>query len=208
MRSAHSFQQGAARALTPARHLLRAIGLTVALLCAAAGGPASAQTRAPQNEYAVKAAFLFNFAKFVEWPPEAFPTADSPVVIGIVGSDPFGSILDDLTRDERINGRSILVRRLKWDDDIASCHLLFVSPSEWRQMPQLVARLDGTSVLTVGEHDGFATSGGMIHLAREDYRIRFEINLRAAERARLKISSKLLSLATIVSGPVPQETPR
>ena len=165
----------------------------------AVAAPALRAQSGPQNEYAVKAAFLFNFAKFVEWPAEAFATPQSPIVIGIIGSDPFGSILDETTRGERVNGRDIVVKRFKWDDQVTACHILFVSPSEHRRLAQLVDRLTGSGVLTVGEHEEFTRGGGMIHFLSENYRIRFAINIRAAERGRLKISSKLLSLATIVA---------
>jgi hypothetical protein len=171
----------------------------VAWLGAMAG--VAAQSAAPLNEYAVKAAFLYNFAKFIEWPAGAFAAADSPVVIGVLGSDPFGALLDDTTRGERVDGRDIVVERLKWDDDLTRSHILFISPSEQRRLPQLIDRLHRSSVLTVGEDDEFVRHGGIIRFRTDDYRIRFAINVRSAERARLKISSKLLSLATIIDDP-------
>lgn len=179
------------------RRLLGA-GFAAALLAAGLSGRVTAQTAGTPNEYTVKAAFLFNFAKFVEWPAEAFASPASPVVIAVLGRDPFGPMLDEMTHDERVNGREIVVRRVKWDDNLGGAHILFVGSSEARRMPQLLDRLGGTSVLTVGEYDEFARGGGMIHFVTQNYRVRFEINARAASNAGLKISSKLLSLATIV----------
>lgn len=185
------------------RAAARAAGLAAAAaavwLAAIAG--VAAQAGAPPNEYAVKAAFLYNFAKFVQWPDGAFATGDAPVVIGVLGSDPFGALLEDTTRSESVDGRAIVIRRLDWNDDLTQTHILFVSPSEQRRLPQLIDRLRGSSVLTVGEDDEFVRHGGMIRFRTENYRIRFAINVRSAERARLKISSKLLSLATIIDNP-------
>jgi hypothetical protein len=185
----------------PARAALAAL---VAAALLAAGATTHGQAGASTDEYSVKAAFLYNFAKFVDWPASAFDKPSAPLVLAVVGSDPFGSILDRTTQGERVNGRDIAVRRLKWDDDLAATHILYVSASEWRRLPHVFDRLRGASVLTVGDHDDFATTGGVIHFTRENYRVRFEINVRAAERAGLRISSKLLQLARIVGGPPEQ----
>lgn len=185
-----------ARRAHPAWRLLAA----AVILVAGAVRPAAAQRAEPVDEYAVKAAFLYNFAKFVEWPPEAFADPTAPVVIGVLGEDPFGTVLDETTSGERAHGREIVIRRLNLDSDLSSVHLLFISASERRRLPDLLRQLDGQRVLTVADMDNFAAAGGIIQLVNQDRRIRFSINVRAAGRANLKISSKLLSLATVVGG--------
>jgi hypothetical protein len=152
----------------------------------------------PLNEYQVKAAFLFNFAKFVEWPAGALAPGPAPIAIGIVGQDPFGSMIEDVTRSERVNGREIVVRRLDAGDDLRSQHILFISESERHRWTEIFASLEGASVLTVGDVEGFTQAGGVIRLTNDDRRIALEISLGAADRAFLKISSRLLSLARIV----------
>ena len=146
------------------------------------------------SEYELKAAILYNFAKFVEWPAAAFPDESAPIVFGVVGDDPFNGSLDSVG-GKSANGRQVAIRRLSVSEDLRSCHMLFVSSSEKKHLAQIVARVDGASVLTVGEMDGFASNGGMIRLTMEDNKVRFEINAGTARRDRLKISSKLLSLA-------------
>ena len=146
------------------------------------------------SEYDVKATFLFNFARFVEWPAEVFPQKDTPIVIGVVGRDPFGHVLDTTAFGKYINGRRVLVQRFGPTQDWRACHLLFISKSEARQMSSLIERLNGASVLTISDADGFIESGGIIKLVVEDYQVRFVINSVAADRARLKLSSKLQHL--------------
>ena len=153
-----------------------------------------AETDKGSSEYELKAAFLYNFAKFVEWPAGTFPDETAPIVVGVVGDDPFNGSLDSVG-GKSANGRQVAIRRLSASQDLRSCHMLFVSSSERKRLPQIVAIIDGASVLTVGEMEGFASNGGMIRLTMEDNRVRFEINAGTARRARLKISSKLLSLA-------------
>lgn len=154
------------------------------------------------NEYEVKAAFLYNFAKFVEWPPEAFGTgAGAALIVGIIGDDPFGSAIDRTISGKTVNGRQLTIRRLKWGQNLKDCHVLFVSSSEQKRLPQILENLKGASVLTVSEMDQFSQQGGVIGFVMEDSKVRFEINTSASEQARLKISSKLLALAkTVRSG--------
>jgi YfiR/HmsC-like len=151
----------------------------------------------PAGEYELKAAFLYTFAQFTEWPAEVFPGPGAPLIIGIVGDDPFGRILDDTIKEESIHGRPTVIRRIERGEDLKSCHLIFVSSSERRQLPQILAEIKGGSVLTMSEIDRFGYFGGIVTLTMEGPRVRFEINLNAAEQARLKISSKLLKLAKI-----------
>jgi hypothetical protein len=156
--------------------------------------PAAAQEAQPL-EYELKAAFLFNFVKFVEWPPEAFAGARSPLTICVYGQDPFGASLDGVVRGESLGERSLLVQRPETLDDLRDCHVLFVSRSERQRMPEVLARVEGAPVLTVGDTDGFLRAGGMINFVLEENKVRFLINQEAAERSGLRISSKLLRLA-------------
>ncbi|HEX2711650.1 MAG TPA: YfiR family protein [Candidatus Acidoferrales bacterium] len=179
-------------------------GGVLALILVAAGAGAGSVLRAwaqsePPPEYQIKAAFLYNFAKFVEWPADAFADPHAPLVLGIVGEDPFGSVLDKLVLDKTVNGRGLLIKRLKHGPDLRNCHILFVSSSERKRVAQILESLQGASVLTVGETQRFAQSGGVIDFILEENKVRFEINSDAAARARLNISSKLLALARIVT---------
>ena len=152
--------------------------------------PEAQETR----EYELKAAFLYNFAKFVEWPAGTFSDDGAPIVVAVVGDDPFRASLDSVS-GKSANGRQVVVRRMSVGQDLRSCQVLFVSSSERRRLTEIVASIEGASVLTVGEMDGFASNGGMIRLTMEDNKVRFQINAGAARHARLRISSKLLSLA-------------
>jgi hypothetical protein len=157
-----------------------------------------AQTAAA-GEYQLKAVFLFNFAQFVEWPPQAFTDPRTPLIIGVLGEDPFGAFLDDTVRDERVNNRPLAVQRYRRVEDIKSCHILFISRSETGRLEQIFAGLKGRSVLTVSDVVGFAQHGGMIRFVTEKNKIRLRINLEAAKAANLTISSKLLRPAEIIN---------
>ena len=149
----------------------------------------------PPSEYQLKAAFLFNFAKFVEWPPVAFATSTSPIVVGILGENPFGDDLERTIRDKSINNRSFVIKEFHSPTEVTNCHVLFISASEKKRLPEILSSLSGTNVLTVSETEDFIASGGMINFVQENNKIRFQINAVAAKKANLKISSKLLSLA-------------
>ena len=151
------------------------------------------------TEYRVKAGFLFNFPQFVEWPARAFRDASAPIVIGILGDDPFGRYLDELVAGEKIGERPLVVQRFRRVEDIADCHILFISHSEAGSFEKIFARLRERSVLTVGEDDGFARIGGMVRFTIENNKVRLRINRATAEAGGLTISSKLLRLATLVS---------
>lgn len=150
---------------------------------------------APISEYKVKAAFLFNFTKFVEWPPESFAKSDGPLIIGIFGENPFGSDLDDIIHDKTVNNRGIKTRILHSPAECTNCQVLFISVAEKSHLPEILEKLRGTSVLTVGESDGFTEAGGMINFVREGTKFRFQINNEEAKKAKLKISSRMLGLA-------------
>jgi hypothetical protein len=152
----------------------------------------------PDPEYQLKAVFLFNFAQFVEWPASAFPGPATPLVIGVLGEDPFGPYLDETVRGETVNDRPLVVRRYRSVEEITTCHILFISRREERRLKGILDSLRGRSVLTVSDADRFATRGGMIRFVTDHHRIRFRINLEAARAASLTLSSKLLRPAEIV----------
>lgn len=160
---------------------------------------ASAQTN-PSSEYQVKAAFLFHFAQFVEWPEETFKEANSPLTYCTIGDDPFHGSLDAALSGKTIGARSFQVLHVKQPQEINGCRVLFIGAAEKKLLPAILAGVKGNSVLTIGESEHFVQEGGMIGFLLEENKIRFEINLEAAERARLKISSRLLALARTVIG--------
>lgn len=149
---------------------------------------------APASEYQVKAAFLFNFVSFVEWPANAFDDANTPYVIGVLGQDPFGSYLDETVRGERVNSRPLVVQHYRQASEVKQCHVLFISRSESEQLDQIVASLKSRKILTVTDAVG-GNSGVIIRFVTEGNRIRFKIDVQAAKVANLIISSKLLRLA-------------
>jgi YfiR/HmsC-like len=159
---------------------------------------AYAQSPAP-TEYQVKAAFLYNFAKFVEWPASSFSSETSPLQICVFGHDPFSQALHDITQNKSVGGRKLEVKSAPDIQQAKSCQVLFISASEETQVKQILEGLRATSVLTVGDTNGFIEQGGMINFVLENDRVRFEINRKAAEQAGLKISSKLLSVAKSVT---------
>jgi hypothetical protein len=150
------------------------------------------------REYQVKAIFLYNFAQFVTWPAAAFSDAHMPIIIGILGDDPFGPFLEDAVRGEVIDGRSLTIKRFKGVEEGLESHMLFVSKSERGHVGQILATVQGKSILTVGETEAFARQGGIINFFMVDNKVRYEINVAAAKRANVDISSKLLKLAKIV----------
>jgi hypothetical protein len=160
-------------------------------------GHLPAQTTSP-TEYELKAAFLFNFAKFVEWPPSAFTNPQSAFLVCVFGPDPFGGALDDALLRHSVQGHPVALLRMKRTADMVGCQILFIPASERNRLSEVIAKLRGQSVLVIGENENFATSGGVIQFVLEQNRIRFLINTDAADRSGLKFSSKLLALATIV----------
>ena len=153
------------------------------------------------SEYQLKAVFLFNFVQFVDWPPSAAQDSQPPLLIGILGDDPFGSFLDETVRGERVGARSIQVRRYRRIADIEACNILFNSRSESERVPEILSAVKNRPVLTVSDGDGFASQGGIIQFFTDKNRIRIRINLDAAEAANLTISSKLLRVAEVVRTP-------
>ena len=178
--------------------LIVALGMTLNWTSMAA---AQAVDPPDSSEYLIKAGFIYNFAKFVEWPSTAFSQPDSPIMIGVLGTDPFGSVLDRLVEDKKIGQRGFVVKRYKWGKDLKDlkeCKILFVSASEKAHIDEIVQAVKGLPILMVGETPGFAERGGIIRFTLEDNRVRFEINVDAAHQADLNISSRLLTLAKII----------
>jgi hypothetical protein len=149
------------------------------------------------NEYQVKALFLYNFARYVEWPTETFKAANDPIVICIFGQNPFGGALQQAVAGKVLEGRPFVVRQLSDFQPGSNCHILFVNSSEKKRFRSMAGRLKGSAVLSVGETPGFTADGGVINFKLEDGKVRFEIDVEAAGREHLRISSKLLSLAQI-----------
>jgi hypothetical protein len=163
------------------------------------GPPAWSQSNTTSG-YEVKAAFLFNFAKFIDWPSTSFATPQSPFAICILGQDPFGNILDDSLRGKMIGARPLAVSRIKNKAGGRRCQIVFVSSTESAHLAEILGSLGGVNVLIVGETNGFAASGGTIEFTLEENHVRFTINIAAADHSGLKFSSKLLALSKIVHG--------
>jgi hypothetical protein len=148
----------------------------------------------------VKAAYLFNFLKFVEWPDDSSVDAHGKWIVGFVGGSPVSDEFARLVPGKSVLGRDLEVRKLQLADNLRACNILFVSESEKKRLPSILTALRGSSVLTVADMDDFVGSGGMIQFVVEDARVRVAIDVTATARARLKVSSKLLSLARVAPG--------
>jgi len=171
-----------------------------AILCLwfAAWQAYGAESSAAANEYQVKAVCLYNFTRFTDWPASSFAASNAPIVIGIVGEDPFGKMIDAVVNGEVVRGHPLTVKRLGANESLLGCHIIFFCHSEKKHFQELLKRIRGGSVLSVGEVTGFAEQGGMVNLIVADKTVKVEINQVAAEQAGLQISSKLLKLARIV----------
>jgi len=178
----------------------------------AAIAPRARADSTSSREYQVKAAFLYNFIQFVDWPEEKLADSNEPIAIGIVGKDPFGDAFEPI-KDKKVKGRDVVIKRFKSfekleksteknesqsDQEIETltkCHLLFICPSERKNLKKIINTVKDCDVLTVSEMKGFLEAGGIINWFVEEKKLRFEINITAAERAKLRIRSKLLRLA-------------
>jgi hypothetical protein len=189
---AFSFVSGRGRAV---KDILRAAVLLVGFLL-----PLSLDSAEPPRagEYEIKAAFLYKFIRFTEWPADEPKMSADAFVIGVLGADPFGSTLDRMLEGELIGNKKIVARRFARVEDATDSHVLFISSSSQAELPRILKTLESNSVLSVSEIDSFAQRGGIIALKKESNRIVFEINLDAAKRAKLTLSSQLLGLARIV----------
>jgi hypothetical protein len=174
----------------PALLMIWAIGIVILL--------ASSSASEPSPEYLVKAAFLYNFAKFVDWPAEAFKGDPGQFCIGILGADPFGDALKTI-QSKDVKGKKIIIKKSGKLGELKGCHLLFVSLSERGGVKEILAQLKGDPVLTVSDMERFAQQGGMIALVKVENQFRFEINATVASGAKLNISSSLLQLGKVVS---------
>lgn len=167
-------------------------GLCLGLLLAASSG----RSQVPQlSEYQIKAAFLYNFGRFIDWPADAFVNGSSPFVFGILGDNPFGKTLDQAFTGKNLNGHPVVVQVVHSLPEASHCHILFICSSEKSHLEKIIQSLHAASVLTVSESTQFIDDGGMINFVTIDNKVRFQINNGAAKAARLKISSKLLGLA-------------
>jgi hypothetical protein len=176
-----------------------AAAFLAALLSSAGAHLVLAQQNA-SSEYQVKAAFLFHFAQFVEWPPDSFKDADSPITYCTIGEDPLSGALDQSLSGKTIGARPLRVQHLKPPQQAQTCQVLFIGASETRKLREIMASVSGRPILTVGETEHFAADGGVIGFSVEANKVRFDINLEAAEKANLKISARLLTLAKTVIG--------
>ena len=179
-----------------ARRLTRVLAASLLAAGVQAGSPVDVQSQTV-HEYEIKAAFLYNFVKFVEWPKEALPEASDTITVCVLGGEPSVEPLESI-QGKIVRGRRLSLRRIRAIKDVESCHVLFISSSEESRLPQVMQNLHGSAVLTVGEMDRFIASGGIINFVVERNKVRFEINPTSAERARLKLSSQLLGLARVV----------
>lgn len=169
--------------------------ITLSIFASATIAPA--QSDSP-SEYQVKAAFLFNFAKFIDWPPSSYTSPQAPFAVCVLGDDPFGPVLDNTLAGKSLGSHSVIARRIRDIAEARRCQIVFVSSSESRHYGDVVEGVRGAGVLLVGETDGFASAGGAIEFTLESNHVRFAINPDAAQRERLTLSSKLLMLAHIV----------
>ena len=160
-------------------------------------GNAEARSQPPASEYQVKAAFLFHFAQFVEWPAYSYESPGSPFIIGILGQDPFGTYLDQLVKGELIHGRPIQVVRYRDVREVGNCHILFINLRDVEKTQQAIESLKGKNILTVSDQEDFQKLGGIVKFFTDRQKIRFQINPDMAKAASLNISSKLMRLAEV-----------
>ncbi|MEO7415049.1 MAG: YfiR family protein [Opitutaceae bacterium] len=181
-----------------ARWRARTVAAVMLAGCAFAVLPSRALAQA-SREYDVKAALLFNFTRFVEWPADAFAQPDTPVVIGVLGNDPFGPVIDEIVRHETWAGRSITVERFRNVEAARNCQILFVGASEAANLPRILRVVRGRPILTVGDFEGFGLRGGMIRLMKDTAgKIQLRINLEELKTSGLIVSAKLLRVAEVV----------
>ena len=168
------------------------LAIILALLVAA---PALSQNI---NEYQMKAAYLYNLAKFVDWPADAFKTPSTPITICVLGKSPILNTLNEAVNGETVDERKLIVRQAFNAQEASNCHILFVSSSDRKYSQSVLRDVKTSGLLTVGEINGFASQGGVVGFRVDVNKVRIEINLDAAEQQRLRISPKLLSLAQVV----------
>jgi hypothetical protein len=159
----------------------------------------------PQDEYRVKAAFIFHFAQLIDWPADTTPGADNSLFLCTLGDDPFRGDLESTVEGKAIGTRVLRIRHLKRPEDIPGCGILFLGKAEGAHVSTILTVLHSAPILTVGESPGFLGAGGMICFRNENDRVRFDINLDAARAASLRVGSRLLMMAQIVIGEGPEK---
>jgi hypothetical protein len=180
------------------KHVVRRIVVLAAVIGIAAGASAQNLSAGDQSEHLIKAGYVYNFAKLVEW-PSAVARTEKPIVIGVLGNDAFAAVLARVVDGKKIDDRSLVVKQLKNKEfKDCGCQILFVSAGESARADEIIQVQSAGSVLTIAEAPDFAKRGGVIALTMEDSRVRFLVNVDAATQAGLTISSRLLALATIV----------
>ena len=171
------------------------------LVAASLPGPRAAAQAVPTQEYEVKAAYLLNFTRYVEWPADAFASAQAPIVIGVLGENPFGTLLEQTMAGRTSQGRRIEVLELEGVADAAACHAVFLSRGEWSPRPEVIGQLTQRGLLTIGEGEEFTRRGGVLGFVPVGQTVRFAVNLEASRRAGLRVSSRMLALAVRVYEP-------
>jgi uncharacterized protein DUF4154 len=184
------------------RPIGRPLAGVCALLILAAGGmdapPRAEPPGHPVPEHQVKAAFLYHFTKYVEWPPQAFAAAQSSIVLGALGSDPFLGAVEEVIQGREVEGRALVWKRFDAPPRGGECHVLFVGSHDEARLKPALQKLKGEPILTVGDSEAFGRAGGIVWFRVRENRVSFVINTDAARRAGLQISSRLLAVATVV----------
>jgi len=175
---------------------LRLLSITVVFVVASLAPNVQAKDHL-SREHLIKAAFLYRIAKFVEWPAEAFAGPHAPVIIGILSEEPLDAALNAI-KDKSVKGREVVIKRFARIEDLQKCHILFISASKRKYLPQIFDALKGLHVLTVGEIKNFVESGGIVNFVTVKKKIGMEINIDTAKKAGLKISSMLLGVSKII----------
>lgn len=167
----------------------------IAAIPAHTASPNPAESERTVSEYEVKAAYIYNFAKFVEWPPTCFAASDTPITIGVMGDEEFAVLLEKVVKNKLVQEHSIQVRHLKWPTDLRTFSMVYVSSNEQKRFRQILESLQDKSILTITEVEEKSQPRGMMNLFIEGGKVQFEVNITDAEKAKLRISSKLLRLA-------------
>ena len=174
------------------------------LVCATCplGHAVAQQSGEIDREYTIKGAFLYNFGRYVQWPATAFVDDHAPFVIGVLGTDPFGTVLDEIANSAKVDGRTVVAKRFATLAEYSPCQILFIAAStDVKIKTEALVKLQNKGVLLVGEEAGLVQQGAVVNFYIENNKVRFEINVETAKQQQLKISSKLLSLAKIVGTP-------
>ena len=171
------------------------LGALVVSLAAMALVPALAQVDRAAAETQIKAAFLYKFSGFVEWPPKAFARPDSPFTIGVIGADELATDLEQIVKGRTVLERAVVVRRMRRGESVAGIQMLFIGQAEGTRLAEILAIAKGQSVLTVTESENALSHGSMINFVFVDDKVRFDVALPQAERGALKISARLLAVA-------------